>query len=588
MSLITSKNIMLMTSAACTSEVTATATLDLHAYKVSVGEHGEVALDGEGLTETVDNTVYLRLAINGNLYRTVLHPWDPSASGDLTFARHAHLTAVQALLDATAAVPNGPLTTARKIYLLAMTLAMAWLQASPPATGGASVTGQKDTWNFDVRYGVPNGLSPTDAAIWFVHAVTQLVPAIVPAFNVKNLLTEQRSWFHWTVEQQVSETTRVCTLNNWTAFKSAYDTWFAYRAADGFSSPAAGAYVATSADIPNIATPLVVAGTSNPPGNEQWTPLTVPAGSTQKYLGYKWSEVVSTCLTAQDMSAMLDVAAPLFPDAAARTAEVAEVKDITAALSDSEKIIAELWAGGPFTCTPPGQFAWLWKDFMQRQIGANLHVDSSFAQVNTQVLSCLDLSVGLFEGSRVIWSVKTHYTQSRPIQEIRHRYYGTSILSWNSASAIAGESWIPYQMDNFVTPPFADFSSGHSYFSRTFAQCMTYWFGNDIPALPVLPISKNQLQHLSPLFNNLQTSELELPYATFVVGAGYSEIQPGVVPTSTVTLSFTTWNELATQVGMSRLYGGIHCISAHNGSVAVSNALYPVLQSRWQIEKVVE
>lgn len=585
MSLITTQNSMLISSAACSSETTIAAVVDLHAYQVSVGEHGEVALTGDALTEQVDGTVYLRLAVNGSLYRTVLHPWDPTASADLTFARHAHLLAIQALLDAIAAVPNGPLTTARKLYLLAMTLATAWLQAAPPAAAGASVAGVKDTWDFNVRYGVASGLSAKDATIWFVHAVTQLVPAIVPTFNTADLLAQERAWFNWSVEQQAAEVARVAALNNWTGFKASLDTWLTYRALDGFNSPAAGAYVATAADIANIATPLVVTGTADPPGNEQWTPLTLASGSTQKYLGYKWSDVVSTCLTAGDMAAMQAVAAPLFPQPAARATEVAEVKDIAAGLTDSQKVIAELWAGGPYTCTPPGQFAWLWKDLAQRQLGANLQADSSFAQVNTQLLSCLDLTVGLFEGSRVIWSIKTAFKQSRPIQEIRHRYFGTTIPSWNSALPIAAESWVPYQLDTFVTPPFADFSSGHSYFSRTFAQCMAYWYGSAIPAMPVMAVSKQQLQHLSPLFNNLQTTELELPYATFVVGAGYSEIQPGVVPASSVTLSFTGWDELATQVGMSRLYGGIHCISAHEGSVAVANALYPLLQSRWGIQK---
>jgi len=284
------------------------------------------------------------------------------------------------------------------------------------------------------------------------------------------------------------------------------------------------------------------------------------------------------------MADMVQLVAPLFPTEVERDAEVSVVKDVTAALSDTEKVIAELWAGGPRTYTPPGQLVWMWNNLMLRFLGPSLEVDSTWSETNVHVLSFLDLAINLFEGSRVIWDIKTTYVQARPIQEIRHRYYGTSISSWNSAAPIAAESWVPYQMSNFVTPPFADFSSGHSYFSQVFANCMTYWLGPVIPPVPPIAVPQEQLDALSPVLHASGTASH--PYATFVVHPGASEIQPSLVPATPTTLTFTTWSSLAHQIGMSRLYGGIHCISAHNASVAVANALYPVLQSAWGITKV--
>ena len=42
------------------------------------------------------------------------------------------------------------------------------------------------------------------------------------------------------------------------------------------------------------------------------------------------------------------------------------------------------------------------------------------------------------------------------------------------------------------------------------------------------------------------------------LGAGSSRIEPGVVPASDVTLSWTTFSDAANQAGLSRRYGGIH------------------------------
>lgn len=546
---------------------------------LATGTHGELALTGDNLLRSTGDATYLKLLVNGTPYMTPLLPWDPEGSAALTFARKSMVDAVQHVLDSIAAVPSAPLKTARTMYVLAMTLATAWV-AVKPSSGGATVTGVKDTWNFDHPFSA--GLSQQDASTWMGYALTQFMPVFLPGYDAAPLLAAQRAWMGWSVETQQAELTRVTTAGNWSAYKAAWDTWYAYRQSDGFNT--VGAYVATAADISNIATPLVVTDTADPPSNGEWTPLTLASGTTQKYLGYKWAQVVSTCLPPSAMTDMVQLAAPLFPTEAQRTAEIAVVKDITAALSDTEKVIAELWAGGPRTYTPPGQLVWMWKNLMLRFLGSSLEVDSTWSATNIHVLSFLDLAIGLFEGSRVIWDIKTTYVQARPIQEIRHRYYGTSIQSWNSAAPIAADSWVPYQMSNFVSPPFGDFSSGHSYFSQLFANCMTYWLGATIPPVPPIAVPQEQLEALSPVLHG--SASASQPYATFVVYPGASEIQPSVVPATPTTLTFPTWSSLAHQIGMSRLYGGIHCISAHNASVAVANALYPVLQSAWGITKV--
>ncbi len=43
-----------------------------------------------------------------------------------------------------------------------------------------------------------------------------------------------------------------------------------------------------------------------------------------------------------------------------------------------------------------------------------------------------------------------------------------------------------------------------------------------------------------------------------VVPAGFSSVEPGVVPAQAITLSWPTFSAAADEAGISRLYGGIH------------------------------
>lgn len=545
------------------------------AVQLSSGKHGELVITGADLTTTIDGVPYLKLTINKTNYKTPLVPWKPEGDAWLTFARHAMLSALQAVLDSIATAPSqSPLTTSRLVYLTAMTLATLWTQVTQ-SRAGASISGVKDTWDFSKRF-FPGPVSAQDACTWVVYGITQQLPALVPSYDPSRLLSQHRARQGWTVTQQDAQFATVATALQWPAYHAAWQAWLAHRREDGYDT--VGAYVATEADIPTIATPLEVTGTADPGDSGVWTPLTLASGKTQQYLGYKWSEVLSTCLNNTQMSDLLAVANALYPQD--RTAEVAEVKDITAHLDDVQKMSAELWAGGPQTYTPPGQFAWLWKVFMAAQLGPAVNIECTWAEVNVHALSLLDLGVGLFEGSRVVWHIKSHFMQSRPIQEIRHAYYGSTIPSWSGE--IAAETWVPYQTSSFVTPPFGDFCSGHSYFSQTFAQCMTRWFGATVPTVSV-DVVKTELIQFAPLFIPTTQDVIPWQYLSFQLATGSSEIQPGAVPSETTTLAFSTWTQLAQEVGMSRLYGGIHCITAHQASVAVSNALYPMLQTAWDL-----
>jgi len=191
------------------------------------------------------------------------------------------------------------------------------------------------------------------------------------------------------------------------------------------------------------------------------------------------------------------------------------------------------------------------------------------------MFSLQDLAIHLFEGARITLRLKTAHMEDRPIQEIRRRYTGQSIVSWNGT--VDGAQWVPYQEANFVTPPFADFPSGHSHFSKAFALTMNKWFG--------LNITKNTLIYdgeslICPLFSSNETTL----YGDFTVSPGSSKIQPGIVPNTSYTLSFATWNDIANQAGLSRLYGGIHALTAHESSQATAVQVDNYINATWNIQ----
>jgi hypothetical protein len=95
---------------------------------------------------------------------------------------------------------------------------------------------------------------------------------------------------------------------------------------------------------------------------------------------------------------------------------------------------------------------------------------------------------------------------------------------------IPADSWMPYQLLGFVTPPFAGYVSGHSTYSRSAAEVMTLLTGS-----PFVP---------GGLF------EYQIP-----IGAGL-DFEYG--PTADMSLQFATYFDASDQASLSRIFGGIH------------------------------
>lgn len=510
----------------------------------------------------------------------------------LTFFRTEHLTMINDVLQTLADVSTStPTMTSRLLYLVAMLTLTSWNAVSPSPPGPLPPTSSRfpsaagvNITNDDWTYGRKTPLQAQDATVWSLHAIIDLLPLFVPTYNPEPLRLREASFFNWTPTEQQAHVVDVRARADWGGYNTAFNEWLTLRNNDGYV--AANAFVVTTAEIPNLATPIVVTEGVDPGDSGTWTPLTLASGATQHYLGFTWNTVKSpSSLSTVEEQTVVDAASAFFNEnnSVARDSEVHDVYVASASLTDAQKMSAEFWAGNPHTVTPPGMFAWLWADYVRHYLPTDYR--STSGETDAHVVSFFHLAVNLFEASRLCWKIKSTYIQSRPIQEVRHRFRGTIQPSPITGNPIDASVWVPYQPAFTVTPRFADFCSGHSYFSACFAGVMTYWFGPNVAAatLPVLSANYTNLSLLSSLFST--ASARDAVFGVFAISAGVSDVQPGVTPASSFTLDWSgsTWAQLATDVGYSRFYGGIHALSAHNGSSAAAVAQIPVVQAAWNI-----
>jgi hypothetical protein len=474
-------------------------------------------------------------------------------------------TALEDLLIYNASVSLPPTKSARIAYLWFFTVASgySWVTAT------ASITGTKDSWNWDTK----NTLSDDTAIfVWMTQVLVNTMSNFVPSYNTSLLLEQERMNYGWTAQEHQTVIDQVKSQANFTLWLSTWQIWYTGRQADG---NVAAATAPTNAQLPNGATTLDVTisedftNATNYPNPRKWTPLLV-GGVKKNFLTYGWGDVTSTCLTAGDESSIKSTATTQYlGTTAARDTEIDNLVTLTNSLTDAQKATAEFWAGGPLTVSPPCMMVWFWKKYIELANPA-LHV---------MIYSGLELAINIFEGSRLTWALKRANMEARPIQEIRRRYAGQTLTKYDGTS-INGNVWVPYQETNFVTPPFADFPSGHSTFSQAFANVMNAWFGTTIPSAI---INVSDLYLLSPMYTGL--GMLTVHISDMTVKAHTSQIQAGVVPATDVHLTWSVWQDLADSAGVSRQYGGIHAVSAHLGGQAVANTAFPLITGHWSISR---
>lgn len=169
--------------------------------------------------------------------------------------------------------------------------------------------------------------------------------------------------------------------------------------------------------------------------------------------------------------------------------------------------IALFWADGAGTATPPGHWNRIATDVLLERSGTLLE--------NARTMALLNLSMA--DSGIASWDAKYHYDLWRPIDAIRE-----AVVDGN-VSTVADTNWVPF----LKTPPFPSYTSGHSTFSGAAAVVLTALLGENV----------SFTSSIDP-----QNAPSQRPLAEAQL----------------FSRQFTSFNQAASEAGMSRIYGGIH------------------------------
>jgi len=245
---------------------------------------------------------------------------------------------------------------------------------------------------------------------------------------------------------------------------------------------------------------------------------------TPGFLGAHWPQVTTFALVP---GSLLSSSGPAKYGSAEYINQAHDLLELSAGLTDEQKMIAEYWADGPRSELPPGHWN-LFAQFVSRRDHHGVHSHG----VEQDVKLFFALTNAISDAGCCAWDNKRAFNSVRPITAIRTLFAGQSVRAWagpgQGTRMIDGSAWFPYQPTTFPTPPFPEYSSGHSNFSAAGAEILKLFTGRDrFGGSTVLP-------------------------------AGSSRIETGAVPSNDVTLSWATFSDAAKQAGLSRRYGGIH------------------------------
>lgn len=256
--------------------------------------------------------------------------------------------------------------------------------------------------------------------------------------------------------------------------------------------------------------------------------------------------------------------------------------------ADFGRVMAEFWADGPKSETPPGHWNVL-ANLVSDELSPKLMIGGTGQNVDRlqwDVKMYLALNGGVHDAAIAAWGLKGYYDSVRPISMIR--YMGSlgqssdphgpsynkeglplvpglievitrettapggrhaalaghegqiAVRSWAGNPAdprtqiggvrwILAVRWVPYQLPTFVTPAFQAYASGHSSFSRAAAEVLTAFTGSEYFPGGV---------------------------SGYTIKAGSLKFEKG--PATDIRLEWATYFDASDQAGQSRLWGGIH------------------------------
>jgi hypothetical protein len=251
--------------------------------------------------------------------------------------------------------------------------------------------------------------------------------------------------------------------------------------------------------------------------------------------------------------------------------------------ADYTRTLAEYWADGPSSETPPGHWFTILNTVMNHPLFEKRWAGQGpiLEDLEYDVRAYFALGGGIHDAAIACWGAKGYYDFTRPIMAIRYmadhgqsadpnlpNYHpaglpivpgyieqvaeGDPLAGENNEHVgkmklytyrgpvaqtqldgvgwILAENWWTFQRKTFVTPPFAGYYSGHSTYSRTGAEILTLITGNEY-----FPGGFGEF--FAPAF-------------------GFLTASPG--PSVDVELEWARYRDAADQCSLSRIFGGLH------------------------------
>ena len=254
---------------------------------------------------------------------------------------------------------------------------------------------------------------------------------------------------------------------------------------------------------------------------------------------------------------------------------------------DYTRVLAEFWADGPDSETPPGHWFTILNyvndhPLLEKRFEGRGEV---LSDLEWDIRSYFILGGAMHDVAVTAWGIKGYYDYVRPISAIRYMTdrgqssdpalpsyhpHGIPLVSgyielvspgdplagafdenvgkiklytWRGPAYIAdpnndiagvgwilAEEWFPYQRPSFVTPPFAGYVSGHSTFSRAAAEILTRLTGDEYfpGGMGVFDIEQDE----------------------------FLKFEKG--PSESFQLQWATYRDASDQTSLSRIWGGIH------------------------------
>jgi hypothetical protein len=201
----------------------------------------------------------------------------------------------------------------------------------------------------------------------------------------------------------------------------------------------------------------------------------------------------------------------------AYVAQADEVLNASANLNDQRKATAELF------------------DNKIRSLGFSILFVTTSRALSLEQFIQLDFltNMAAFDAAIAVWNEKHKWDAVRPFSSIRYIYGDRPVTAWGGpgkgrVTDLPASQWRSY----LTTADHPEYPSGSATFCSAHAQSARRFLASDALGWTV-PIQK-----------------------------GMSVVEPGITPANDIELNWATWSDFERDCGLSRVWGGVHFLSA--------------------------